>query len=189
MSSDPQGPAWYCLRAQTKREHIAAASLRGLEGVEVLCPRLRFRKTTRRGKVWWVEPLFPGYLLAKFDLGEQGRAVGYANGVTRILSFGERTPAVPDGFVEDLRRELARSSEEGEVLCVQVSVEPGDEVELAEGPLRGASGRVIDVAPAKDRVRILVEFLGQEQPVDVDLFSLLLPKRPVGGKSSPFGRK
>jgi transcriptional antiterminator RfaH len=175
--------AWYCLRTQTKREHIAAAALRELEGVEVLCPRLRYRKTTRRGKIWWVEPLFPGYLLANFDLESMERAVSYSNGVSQILRFGGKTPSVPAEFVEELRAELAKSSEDGDVLSVQVSVEPGDEVELADGPLRGMTGQVIDVCPAKDRVRIFVEFLGQEQPVDVDLFSLLLPKRPVGGKS------
>ena len=63
-------PAWYCLRTQTKREHLAAASLRQVEGIEVVCPRLRYKKVTRRGKIWWVEPLFPGYLLARFALAE-----------------------------------------------------------------------------------------------------------------------
>jgi len=28
-------------------------------------------------------------------------------------------------------------------------------------------------------VRIFVEFLGEDQPVDVDLFSLLLPRKPL----------
>jgi transcriptional antiterminator RfaH len=186
MSEETGELAWYCLRTQTKREHIAAAALRELEGVEVLCPRLRYRKTTRRGKIWWVEALFPGYLLAKFDLEERERAVSYANGVTQILRFGGRTPSIPEEFVEELRKELAESGEEGDVLSVQVSVEPGDEVELADGPLQGMTGQVIDVCPAKDRVRIFIEFLGQEHPVDVDLFSLLLPKRPVGGKSQMF---
>ena len=54
-SSSPSEPAWYCLKTQTKREAIAAAHLRELEGVEVFCPMLRYRKATRRGKVWWVE--------------------------------------------------------------------------------------------------------------------------------------
>ena len=62
--------AWYCLRTQTKREHLAAASLWEIGGIEVLSPRLRYKKVTRRGKVWWVEPLFPGQLLA-LDLGAE----------------------------------------------------------------------------------------------------------------------
>ena len=30
MIQDPDQPAWYCARTQTKREHIAAEHLRGL---------------------------------------------------------------------------------------------------------------------------------------------------------------
>lgn len=170
--------AWYCLRTQIKREHLAAASLRRLEDVEVLCPRLRYRKATRRGKIWWVEPLFPGYLLARFDFEEQERAVSYAQGVSKILRFGERVPAVPDGFVNDLRVELEKQESEKEVITVAPTISPGDEVEVVEGPLQGMTGQVVDVRPAQERVKIFVDFLGQQQPVDVDLFSLLLPRRP-----------
>ena len=105
-------PAWYCLRTQTKREHLAAASLRQVEGIEVVCPRLRYTKVTRRGKLWWVEPLFPGYLLARFALAEFERTVSYATGVTRILRFGDRVPSVPDEFAEELGKELANQVED-----------------------------------------------------------------------------
>lgn len=170
--------AWYCLRTQVKREHLAAASLRELGDVEVVCPRLRYKKVTRRGKIWWVEPLFPGYLLARFLLSERERAVSYATGVSRILRFGDRFPTVPPAFVEELRAQWAKE-EEGEMITLQPVAEPGDEVELADGPLRGMTGTVIEVRPAEERVRIFVEFLGQDQPVDVDLYSLLLPRKPV----------
>lgn len=180
MEVDPNTLSWYCLRTQTKREHLAAASLRHLEGVEVICPRLRYKKVTRRGKIWWVEPLFPGYLLARFVLGERERAVSYATGVTRILRFGDRIPAVPDSFVEELRQELEKQQDqENELITLQPIAEPGDEVEVADGPLQGMTGTVIEVRPAEERVRIFVEFLGQEHPVDVDLYSLLLPRRPA----------
>ena len=74
-SPQPSVPEWFCVRTQTKREHIAAGHLREVEGVEVFGPRLRYRKATRRGKIGWVEPLCPGYLLARFKLRELERAV------------------------------------------------------------------------------------------------------------------
>ena len=179
MADKPEGEAaWYCLRTQIKRESLAAAALRELGDIEVVCPRLRYRKVTRRGKIWWVEPLFPGYLLARFVLSDLERAVNYAKGVSRILKFGEHIPTVPGRFVEDLRRELAQEDDK-ELITLEPVAEPGDEVELAEGPLQGLSGTVIEVRPAEERVRIFVEFLGQEQPVDVDLYALLLPRKPI----------
>lgn len=173
-------PAWYCIRAPTKREHIAAATLRELEGVEVLCPRLRYRKATRRGRVWWIEALFPGYLLARFVLTEQGRAVRYAQGVRGLVHFRDKVPAVPEAFVTELRRELERDPESAltETITVQHAITPGDEIEVANGPLRGFRGPVLEVLPGAERVRVLLEFLGGEKPIEIDLFSVLIPGRP-----------
>lgn len=174
------GPAWYCIRTPTKREHIAAATLRELEGVEVLCPRLRYRKATRRGKVWWVEALFPGYLLARFVLNEQGRAVRYSQGVRGLVHFRDKVPPVPESFVRELRRELERDPDasRSETITVQHAITPGDEIEVAHGPLRGFRGPVIAVLPGAERVRVLLEFLGGEKPIELDLFSILIPGRP-----------
>ena len=184
MSDESLDQKWYCLRTQIKREHVAAASLREHEGIEVVCPRLRYKKVTRRGKIWWVEPLFPGYVLAKFDLEHQERMVSHANGVSHILKFGADYPFVPEEFMTSLREELESQEAENEVISVSPAVAEGDEVEIAEGPLRGLSGEVMEILPAQDRVRIFIEFLGSAQPVEVDLFSLLLPRKPAPGSSS-----
>lgn len=173
---------WYCVKTQPKREHLAAGQLRQLESVEVFCPRLRYRKATRRGKVWWVEALFPGYILARFVFPEMHRFVTHTQGVRGIVQFGHDAPSIPDGFVEILRAEIARHDAEqsgNETLTVTPQIEAGEEVELAHGPLGGFQGKVIEVLPARDRVKVLLDFLGQAQVVEVDLFSLLLPRRPL----------
>lgn len=174
-------PAWYCVRTPTKREHFAAAYLREIEGVEVFCPRLRYRKATRRGKVWWVEALFPGYLLARFDMPERGRAVRYAPGVSGLVHFREKVPRVPEDFVEELRKELARhpDPDRPETITVQPTLEVGEEVEVAHGPFQGFRGPVVEILPGPERVRILLEFLGGDKPVEMDLFSIILPSRPM----------
>ena len=178
--SEASFPEWFCVRAQTKREHIAAVHLREIEGVEVFCPRLRYRKATRRGKIWWVEPLFPGYLLARFKLLEMERAVTFCQGVRGLVRFGTIVPAVAESFVESLRQEIRnRSGDNDELFSVSPVIEIGDEVEIAHGPLQGMRGTVVSVAPAAERVKILLEFLGQPHAVNVDLFSILLPRRPI----------
>ncbi|MGJ8696826.1 MAG: transcription termination/antitermination protein NusG [Verrucomicrobiaceae bacterium] len=181
METDSQ-PAWYVLRSQVKREGMAARNLAQLEGVEVFLPKLRYLKTTRRGKVWWVEPLFPGYLLAKFDRVESARAVTHAHGVSHLVGFGDQVPAVPEGFVESLRAEVAKyQRDEGEIV-VGWKVEVGAEVEIADGPFKGMEGKVVEVRPAAERVSLLLDFLGEEHPVEVDLYSLILsgPDLPEG---------
>jgi transcriptional antiterminator RfaH len=180
MSQAASTPEWYCVRTQTKREHIAAGHLRELEGVEVFCPRIRYRKATRRGKIWWVEPLFPGYLMAKFRIDELERAVTFCQGVRGLVRFGSKPPPVPATFVESLRKEIrSRADADEEMFSVSPSVETGDEVEIAHGPLRGMRGTIVEVAPANERVKVLLEFLGRPQTISVDLFSILLPRRPL----------
>ena len=163
MSSGSDEPLWYCVKTQPKREHFAARHLRDLEGVEVFCPRLRYRKATRRGKVWWVEALFPGYIMARFVLSEM-------------------VPAVPDRFVEILRAEVGRhagETGEEETLTVAPRIEAGEEIEIASGPLGGFRGEVVAVLPGRERVKVLLEFLGEPHVVEVDLFTLLLPRKPL----------
>lgn len=172
-------PAWYCVRTQTKREHIAAEHLRALEGVEVFCPRLRYRKPTRRGTIWWLEPLFPGYLMARFSLLEADRMVTFCQGVRGLVRFGTDIPEVQESFVEAIRREYLAADPTSEILTVVPNLSAGEEVEVANGPLAGMSGVVVAIAPAAERVKILLEFLGQPHVVDIDLFSILMPRRPV----------
>ncbi|MFC7338041.1 transcription termination/antitermination protein NusG [Haloferula chungangensis] len=182
MSNNDDGPEWYCVKTQPKREHIAAGHLREFEGVEVFCPRLRYRKATRRGKIWWIEALFPGYILAKFELAESERAVTYSTGVRGLVKFGSEVPPVSEEFVETLRQEIARNlGEEGlqDTLTVGPQVELGEEVEIASGPLGGFQGKVVSILPGRERVKVLLDFLGQAQVVEMDLFALLLPRKPL----------
>lgn len=169
-----QDSHWYVVRAQPKRERIAARSLRETMGVEVVCPLVKFLKATRRGKVWWSEAMFPGYLFVKFNRKEHERGVRYAQGVLTIVKFGESMPVIPCAFVESLTELLGEQEE----VVIAHDVKIGDQFELVEGPLRGQIGDVLQVLPGKERVRLLVEFIGGEREVEVDLMSLLLPGRP-----------
>ncbi len=182
----PNMPLWFCVRTQTKREHIAAKHLRELEGIEVFCPRIKYRKATRRGKIWWLEPLFPGYILAKFNISEMERAVTFCQGIRGLVRFGTEIPDVPEIFVRNLIRQVGeQSSEDAELITIAPAISPGDEVEVANGPFQGMKGVISSVAPAAERVKVLLEFLGQIQPVDLDLFSILLPNKPIPNFETP----
>src|SRR6266571_2651539 len=94
---------WYCLRAQPKHEHIAAAHLRLCDGIEVYCPRVRIQRSTRRGLVWFTEALFPNYLFARFDWMHSHALVRSCQGVSGIVRFGDDVPEVPARALDDLR--------------------------------------------------------------------------------------
>jgi len=165
------GTAWYALRTKNKSEHIAAATLRQFDGVETFCPRIRYQKATRRGKVLFHQAMFPAYLFARFDLQEQYRVVIHARGITGMVHFGEQRPAIDPNLITFLRQEIG----EDEVKTLKPCMEPGDEIEIANGPFRGLRAIVRHYMPAKDRVQVLMEMLGNDQVVSVgtqDLVSL-----------------
>jgi hypothetical protein len=56
--TDPQNELWYCLKAKTKREHIAAKILRAKENLTVFSPRISLIKQTVRGPKTFTEALF-----------------------------------------------------------------------------------------------------------------------------------
>jgi transcriptional antiterminator RfaH len=169
--------AWYCVRSQPKREHIAAAHLRSAlaagEGVEVYCPRLRFEKMTRRGRVWFTEALFPGYLFARFNLTAHQKIVTYAQGVTGIVRFGLKPTVVPDQAIQELREQVG----DGEHEIRTPDVEEGDSVVVTSGVFKGLHTLVTRVIPSGERVRVLLEFLGECREVEVAK-SELLPQEP-----------
>jgi transcription elongation factor/antiterminator RfaH len=172
MNHPPFADAWYCVRTQPKGEHIAAAHLRQLENVEVFCPRLRLRRATRRGPVWYAEALFPGYIFARFDPLKSQSAVTYARGVSTIVRFKDAPAMVPDESIAELRRQMDGS----ECKEIDQTIQEGDRVVVSQGMFMGLSTVVTQALPARERVRVLVEFLGQCREIEVSK-SDLLPDR------------
>lgn len=157
--------AWFCIRTQPKREHIATANLRKIDGLEVLCPRIRFKRATRRGPVWVNEALFPGYLFAKFDWLPLKKAVQASHGVSTIVHFGAKWPTIPEYIIEELRQSLG----DDDVASPAEEFIPGEEIGITGGPFNGLRALVTFVFPAGERLRVLLSFLGQLVSLDLHI--------------------
>ena len=154
---------WFCLRAQPKHEHIAAAHLKKLADVEVFLPRVRFQRPSRRGLIWVTEALFPSYLFARFDWQNTLRQVQVARGVRGVVHFGARWPVVDGAVIAESK--LAFGADE--LHTIAVVLQPGDTVEIAEGAMRGLRAVVARVMPSRERVAVLMDFLGRQTTIEV----------------------
>jgi transcriptional antiterminator RfaH len=159
--------AWYCIRTQTKREHIAAGQLERLAGIEVFCPRIRFQRNTKRGKVWFEEALFPGYLFVRFDMATMLRAVSSAYGVRGLVRFAGECAKVPDFVMSTLR-----SAADGVVVIKEPVLKSGDQAVISEGAMRGLRAVVTQVLPGGERVKILMELMGTAVEAEVPMEAL-----------------
>jgi transcriptional antiterminator RfaH len=154
---------WFCLKSQPKHEHIAAAHLRQNSAVGVFLPRIRFKRATRRGTVWVTEALFPGYLFARFDWQSTLRQVQHSRGVRGVVHFGERWPAIPDAVILELQQAVGATG----LHTIPENLKPGDEVEITEGAMRGLRAVVTRVLPGRERIAVLMEFLGRQTMIEL----------------------
>lgn len=119
--------------------------------------------------MWFVEALFPGYLFTRCDWPTHQRLVLATSGVLGLVHFGESVPSVPPTVIAELR---ATFSEE-EMFTVDDSLQPGDAVQVADGPFQGVQASVTRLMPGRQRVAVLLHFLGMTREVEVPLLSVL----------------
>jgi transcriptional antiterminator RfaH len=166
-------PQWFCLRTEPKHEHIAAKHLKQVSLLKVFCPRLRIRKATARGAKWFVEAMFPGYIFARFPFAERHREVQYSPGVTSILAFGGHYARIPEEIISNLKQ----YTDGNELVEVRSDFTPGETVKIVSGALSGLEAVVTQVLPARERVRILLNFLGQEIQAEIGTPDVVAERR------------
>jgi transcriptional antiterminator RfaH len=185
MEDSTQNLAWYCARTKPKHEHIAAATLRKNLGLEAFLPRLRVERATKYGVVRAIEPLFPCYLFVRCAIEEKLNEIKHTNGIGSFVRFGGKIPIVEDAIIE----ELQDCFEADEPMVVEHRLTPGSEVSVAGGAFDGMRAHVLRNMPAKKRVQILLDILGQPTPVEVDRTAVVLMENTLAHLAPTLARE
>ena len=171
-------PCWYCARTKPKHDHIAAANVRKNLGLQVFHPQLRVERATRRGVLRVVEPLFPCYIFVRCVLEESLNDLQYSPGLSSLVRFGNGIPPVADSVIE----ELQECFESSEPMTVHDHLSPGSEVVMANGAFAGMSGVVLRLLPARQRVQVLLDFLGRPTPVEISRASIAIERNSIADR-------
>jgi len=107
-----------------------------------------------------VRPFFPGYGFLTFDFPGQYQTVKYTRGIKRVVGNKEGPIPIPGEVIRELRaREIGGLIElEKHGAAPQV----GDEIEVAEGPLKGLRGVFQKEIDDKERVMILLSYVSYQ---------------------------
>jgi len=100
------------------------------------------------------------------------RAVEHASGVNGIVHFGEYLATIDPTVVSALQE---RAGDE-EVVTIDPEIKTGQSVQIAEGPFQGLEAVVTRVVPARQRVRVLLEFLGRSVETEISMPRILPAK-------------
>lgn len=171
LHSEEPAP-WYCVRAQPRRERIAWNHLRSIEGLDVIFPRARYLRKSPQGKRWVLEALFPGYLFVQCPQHISTRALKYAMGVSYLVRRGQQLATLPQEAID----EILSLCQDGILEITSAPLCVGDRIKVIGGIFLGTEAEIVGLAPAKERVRILLELLGRETVVDISADMIDRPK-------------
>jgi transcription antitermination factor NusG len=155
---------WYVVHCQALKERQVASALQDLLGLTIYLPEV-----TRRyaGKIQ-MAPFFPRYLFVRANLHEvPPSTINAIPGVARMVTLGDEPQPVPAKVLAAIAERLADLEKHGGL--PMHNHQPGDAVQLRSGPLRGLDAIFLGPAAPSERVRILVEFLGQPREVDIEV--------------------
>ena len=134
---------------------------------------MRLERATRRGMMRVVEPLFPCYIFVRCVLEKRIDDLRHVTGVSSLVHFRQRIPAVPDAAIDELKQ----CFETEEPMAMEDGVKAGAEVTIVDGPFMGFSAMVVRTLSAGQRVQLLLDILGRITVTEVDRKSLKVENR------------
>jgi len=143
---------WYAVYTKPKKEDSVAFLLQNI-GLEVLNPKIKFRKFKRNKLTDVIEPLFPCYLFANFDKDKYSHLITYTRGVRYVV--GKKNPvAVQDEVVNAIKDGI----EDNNIIVIKPSTfKNGDKVLIKDGPFKDFYGIFEKEIKGHERVMILLE--------------------------------
>jgi transcription antitermination factor NusG len=129
FAADP----WYVVQTKPHKEALVEHVLHGMAS-EVFCPRIVVRVRAGLRVQRRVTAMFPSYLFARLRIDSAGKAIRYSRGVRDFVRCGGSPQVVAPDIVAALQ---ARTWPTGVYEPPPIRFNPGERLEINEGPLRG----------------------------------------------------
>jgi transcriptional antiterminator RfaH len=158
-------PGWYAIHTHPKQENRAEGNIKSL-GVETFFPRIkdcRFNEFTGEPS-YFIKPLFPGYLFARFALNSSLHKVRFTRGVHSVVCIGNDPAPVDDRVIEIIAAQIDATG----FVKIGADLELGAKVLIQAGPFKGLTGIFEREASAADRIKILLDCISFEARVEVN---------------------
>ena len=155
---------WYVIRIKPHQERLAEFHLKH-RCIETFLPLLKMEKIIRRQNKTVVEPLFPGYLFARFDMNHQYRAVNFSRGVLNVVEFGSKPAEVSGALIEGIKSRM----NDGYVIPSTERFHQGQIVHITGGPLAGLEAVFVKELKEQHRVLLLLRALGLNAKLMMDI--------------------
>lgn len=163
---------WYVIHTYSGYESRVAENLKKRiqdlkmedQILEVLVPEEKKVKVQNGKRRITTERIYPSYILVQMIVNNRSwYVVRNTPGVTGFLGTGTTPVPVSLQEMKTLRGKMARKEPQ-----MKIDFELGTLVEIADGPFKGFSGKVIEINPEKGKIKVAVDAFGRETPVELD---------------------
>lgn len=165
--------SWYAVHTIAGHENKVSQILKRralVEGLwdreifEILIPTEQAMQTRGEKRRVVERKVFPGYILVRMTLtSESQQLVKTTSGVTGFVSSGNRPVPMDDSEIQNIMHRLDESREKPKVAWHR-----GDTVRVAEGPFMDFTGKIEEVFPDREKVKVLITIFGRDTPVELD---------------------
>lgn len=109
--------------------------------------------------------VYPGYVLVSMIMTDDSwYVVRNTSGVTGFVGPGVKPVPLPDEEVKKILRMMGMEAP----IKVKLDLEIGQTVRVIHGPFKDFHGIIDEVNADREKVRVLISFLGRETPVELD---------------------
>jgi len=163
---------WYAIHTYSGYEEKVAESIRqradSLEMkdkvFQVLVPKEKMIEI-KNGKRRVVEKrIFQGYVLVEIKMSEDAwYIVRNTPGVTGFVGSGTEPTPVSEDEVKNIQKRMGLEQPKH-----KMDFRLGEVVSIIDGPFKGFDGAINEIDAAKGKLKVLVNMVGRETPVELD---------------------
>ena len=175
---EPETKHWYIIHTYSGFEQKVADSLRSRGEAfgfadkigQVLIPTEEVVELRNGKKVTSKRMLYPGYVLVQLDMNDElWHAVKNTPRVTGFVGGGNNPVPLTSDEVNSI---LYRQATAAERPRPKMSFEKNETVRIIDGPFTNFSGKVDEVNPDRNTLRVLVTIFGRATPVELDFLQV-----------------
>ena len=169
---------WYIIHTYSGFERKVAESLKTRADAfgfaeqigQILIPEEEVVELRNGKKVTSKRMLYPGYVLVEMDMNDElWHAVKATPRVTGFVGGGNAPVPLTADEVNSI---LYRQASSAERPRPKMSFEKNENVRINDGPFANFSGKVDEVNPERNTLRVLVTIFGRATPVELDFLQV-----------------
>jgi transcriptional antiterminator NusG len=177
-SVSDDGKNWYIIHTYSGFEQKVADSLRGRAQAfgfadkigQILIPTEEVMELRAGKKVTSKRLLYPGYVLVQMEMNDQlWHEVKNTPRVTGFVGGGNSPVPLTADEVNSI---LFRQATSAERPRPKMTFEKNETVKIIDGPFANFSGKVDEINPERNTLRVLVTIFGRATPVELDFLQV-----------------